>query len=114
MSVKITDNSAQLISERNNKVELALRFATEAVYREAEPHTPKKYGNLRANVIRSVVGLRGKIIWDKEYAIPQEAGITHGSKMRNYSTPGTGPHFARNAVVKIDRDRDTYLRKAGL
>lgn len=32
------------------------------------------------------------------YAAAQEAGMTHGHRMTNYSTPGTGPHWFQEAI----------------
>lgn len=114
MSVKVTNNSPTLISERDHKISLAFRLMLEGVHRNSLPGTPKQYGNLRADVVKEVSGMHGKITWSKNYAAIQEAGITHGTKMRNYTTPGTGPHFARRAVDKVVQTSDSYFRQVGL
>lgn len=114
MSVKVTNNMPQVVNERNNKISLAFRLMLEAVHRYSLPGTPKQYGNLRADVVKEVKGLHGKITWSKNYAVFQEAGITHGTRMRNYTTPGTGPHFAIRAVQKVVGTSDSYFRQAGL
>lgn len=114
MSVKIQSNSRQLISERNNRVSLAIRLMLEAVHRESLPNTPKEHGNLRADVVKSVQGNKGSIVWDKNYAQAQEEGRTRGIVMKNYTTPGTGPHFARRAVTKVARDSRSYFARVGL
>lgn len=114
MSVKIIDNSQLLVSERTNKVSLALRLMIEAIYKNSIPITPKEHGNLRADVIRAVQGLHGSIKWDKNYAAAQEAGMTRGFVIRNYTTGGTGAHYAARTVKSVVSKVDTYLKQAGL
>ena len=46
------------------------------------------------------------------YAAAQEAGITRGHVMRNYSTPGTGPHFFRHAIDAVEADMRVYAIQA--
>jgi hypothetical protein len=114
MSVKVTNNMPTVLNERNNKISLAFRLMLEAVHRYSIPNTPKQHGNLRADVVKAVNGLHGSITWDKNYALYQEAGITHGTIMRNYTTPGTGPHFARKAVDRVVNTSSAYFRQVGL
>ena len=114
MSVKVTNNTPALIAVRQNKVALAIRLMLEATHQTANPKTPKKYGRLRSDVRKQVQGTSGTIIWDKNYALFQEAGITHGTTMRNYTTAGTGPHFAANAVLKVVRNAHAIFKQVGL
>lgn len=107
MSVKIEDNTAHIITDTTKGANLALRFMLDDIDRAARPVTPKKAGNLRNDIVKSVLGLRGTIKWGKNYAIFQEK-----KKFRNYTTPGTGPHFAENSVVKITKKSEEYFRKA--
>lgn len=109
MSVKITDNSERIKSENDNKTSLGIRFIVQAVHRTANPRTPKKEGNLRADVIEAVVGKHGKITWTKDYAVWQE-----NKQFKNYTTPGTGPHFAEQSVAKVVEDSPKYFRQAGI
>lgn len=109
MSVNVQDNSLQVKSEADNRASLAIRFMLEGIYRESIPNTPMNHGNLRADVIRAVNGKHGEIRWDKNYAVYQE-----NKRYRNYTTAGTGPHFARHAVEKAIANAKDYFKKAGL
>lgn len=109
MSYRKTTNTALILSETNSNTSLALRFMIEDIHRIANPKTPKDKGNLRADVIKSVNGLRGRIEWSKEYAVYQEY-----KQFTNYTTSGTGPHYAENSVVDVVQRSRSYFRKAGI
>lgn len=109
MSVKFNSNIPNIISDTDRKSSLAIRYALDDIDKIAEPKTPKKKGNLRRDTLKQVLGKRGKIAWKKEYAIYQEKK-QHG----NYTTPGTGPHFAENAVRKVVANSREYFKRAGL
>lgn len=110
MSVKVTSNRRQIISETDNMTALALRFMLDAIDREAELNTPKKHGNLRNDKLKRVQGKRGYIAWTKKYASAQE----NAPLGWDYTTPGTGPNFAKNAVNKVVKNSDEYFKKAGI
>jgi hypothetical protein len=107
--VRITNNTASFESDVTQKSNLFLRLFAEQVVREAEPNTPKKTGDLRNRVVKSVLGLKGKIQWQTNYAIYQEK-----KKFKNYTTAGTGPNFARNAVEAVASKADTIMKSIGL
>lgn len=109
MSVKFQSNIPYLKSANERNLSLALRFMTDAITEEAYYKTPKRKGNLRNDVLKQVLGKHGIIIWQKEYARRQEERLH-----QNYTTPGTGPHFAENAVKKVVERSDQYFRKAGI
>lgn len=90
------------------------------------PHSTKyaQRGALRTSV-RSQKLMVGKYIVTAgtggpaaSYAAAQEAGMTRGRPMKNYSTPGTGPHWFRDAINNVkDRSPEyaqTALRAAGI
>lgn len=118
MSVKVTDNTPKVRLDMNTKVDLFLRFFMDSVDAIAEPRTPKKEGELRRGTLKTVGGgmmnRSGQMVWLKEYAAAQEVGTTRGHVIRNYTTPGTGPHFALNAVTKAILGQNVVLRKVGL
>lgn len=119
MSIQIKDNSAKIVLETTKNASLGLRYIAEAVVDESTPHTPKDEGNLQRDVIKQVLGLNGSIQWRKVYAQAQERGYwvtgpLAGVKIKNYTTPGTGPHFAENAIRKVAKNYMTYFRKARL
>lgn len=109
MSYTTKDNTRQIESDAISKASLGLRFLVEAIVETSNPRTPKKSGHLRADVLKQVLGLHGEISWRKVYAAKQEY-VQH----RNYTTPGTGPHFAENAVRKEVNQAEIHFRRAGL
>ena len=111
MSVKITDNHPKIQASTSQAVNLALRFMVDAIDKQAFRKTPKDQGELRKNILKNVSGHSAFIKWKSEYAAYQERGYTSGP-VRRYTTPGTGPHFAENAVDKVTSQANVYLKKA--
>lgn len=109
MKVEIKDYTPQIISEKNQKASIFLRGIADAIVSLSETKTPKKTGRLRMDIIKQVLGLRGKIIWGKNYAVFQET-----KQFQNYSTPGTGPHFAENAVNDVVSKTESIAKSSGL
>lgn len=106
MSVKVTSNVPQIKAEVNRNAALSLRFIVEDIQQISEPNTPMKTGDLRRNVLKQVLGLHGLIKWLKDYAIYQEA-----KQFTNYTTPGTGPHYAEDAVNRgVERAPQQFKR----
>lgn len=109
MSVTYTDNTAKIEADITQKSSLFLRLMTNEVIKISTPKTPKKTGRLRNDVLKRVLGLRGKIVWGKKYAIYQES-----KQYQNYTTPGTGSGFAKNSVSEAISLTSKILRMAGL
>ena len=109
MSVKVIDSTPIVKLTVRTQGSLALRFMLDDIDRIANPVTPKRFGNLRRDLLKQVIGLSSKIIWGKNYAIFQE-----NKQYQNYTTPGTGPHFAQNSVYKVTANADRYFNKAGM
>lgn len=116
MSVKVTDNSVNFEQSVTQKGSIFLREFAEEVVNIASPKTPKLDNYLRKDVLKQVLGLKGKIIWQKAYAAVQERGGRKDGtrRIRNYTTPGTGPHYAQNAVNEALSRVSTIARRAGL
>lgn len=95
MKVDIKDNTQFVLNFINIRGSIFLRNMMDEIEREADPKTPKKTGRLRMDKIKQVLGLHGKMRWGKDYAVFQEV-----KKFRNYTTSGTGPHYAENAMRK--------------
>lgn len=93
MSVVINDYTPKIEADINQKASIFLRFMTDEIVKNSTASTPKKTGRLRNDILKQVLGLKGRIIWGKNYAIYQEK-----KQYTNYTTPGTGPNFAENAV----------------
>lgn len=110
MSVKVTDNTVTIQRDTKQKASLAIRFALDGIEQVSTPKTPRKTGDLRNRTNKSVLGLHGAIKWLTGYAVYQET-----KQFTNYTTPGTGPHFAENAAISEGvRNAEKYFRKAGL
>jgi hypothetical protein len=125
VSVKIKDNTPRLLINSQRVINLAVRFAMDDVEKFARPRTPYSGaiqsqggksltggGHLRNDTIKTVIGGKGKIVWGKRYAAAQEAGIINDKPIRNYTTPGTGKKYAENAIRKVDKNRDSYIKRA--
>lgn len=125
MSVKITDNTPLIKSQMKQRSSIFLRLACDNVVDNARPNTPKSSGvnkngskaasgNLRNDVLKQVNGLHGTVEWRKVYASYQERGMrADGSrKVKNYTTPGTGPHFAEKAVKKTVENTNIIAKLA--
>lgn len=108
MSYKSTDNTATVEQNITQKASLFLRFFENEVVKISLPKTPKKTNRLRLDILKQVLGLKGKIAWGKKYAVFQET-----KQFKNYSTPGTGPHFAENAIMKAVKLTGQIAKKAG-
>lgn len=104
-----TDNIKQRMKARKIA---AQRRILDDIYKESLPNTPKKKGWLRrldgsekpdaGREVDKTTG-RATITWSLPYASYQERGMRYdGShKVKHYTTPGTGPWFAKNAVEKV-------------
>lgn len=110
MSVKVTSNISNINNLMETKISLAIRLMLDGVDKAAYKNTPKDKGNLRNDILKQVLGKQGIIIWRKEYAEYQE-----DNQYKNYTTPGTGPYFASNAVKSEAIDNaEKYFRIAGI
>ncbi len=109
MSVTYTDNTAKIEADITQNASIFLRLMTNEVVKISTPKTPKKTGRLRNDVLKQVLGLRGKIVWGKNYAIYQEK-----KQYKNYTTPGTGPGFAKSSISEAISLTSKILKMAGL
>ena len=107
--MKITDNTPMVLNFINVRASLFLRNAMDEAERISDPKTPKNRGNLRRDKIKQVLGLHGKMLWGKDYAVYQEV-----KQFRNYTTPGTGPHFAENAMRQLPARTQKIAKMSGL
>ena len=106
---KVTDNTNSIFNNIQQKASVFLRFMSEEIVKDAEVNTPKKSGRMRMDIVKQVLGLSAKIKWGKDYAVFQET-----KQFKNYSTPGTGPHFAQNAAEGSISKTSSVAKKAGL
>ena len=113
---KYTDHTDTIRGNTKQRASTFLRLVCEEVVNISRPKTPRDKGNLYQDVLKQVLGLKGKIEWRKVYAEYQERGSRRdGSRpVRNYTTPGTGPHFAQNAVEKVVVNVGSQLKASHL
>lgn len=95
--------------------ELPRMFVTQ-FKKNALPLTPKKTGALRRSIVTQVIGHQANVAWRLPYAVDQNAGMDQktGRIYRNYTTPGTGPHFKDKAMNLTIRQIDPMFRELGL
>jgi hypothetical protein len=121
MSVIIHDNTPVLLERSVVNGALAIKRALDDAKRLSRPKTPYSGvgkhgagsgGHLRDSVLTQVLGLHGKIVWDKVYAQFQERGrrVDGSHKVKNYTTSGTGTKFAEDTMREINKGRTVYLR----
>lgn len=109
MSVSVKDNTPKVIASIERSANLAIRYMLEDIHEISDPITPKKEGNLRANVKKTVQGKSGQIRWGQRYAKKMET-----IQFRNYTTAGTGPHYAERAVRSASKSPRNAMIKARL
>ena len=91
------------------RASIFLRGIADEVIKIAEPNTPSDTGRMKKDIIRQVTGLKAKIKWGKKYAIYQET-----TQFKQYTTPGTGPHFAENAINQAIASTNIIAKRSGL
>lgn len=106
MGVKITDNSALTKFKVESDIMVINRFIIEDIHFKSSPATPMKTGDLRLKVDKTTEGKKSVIRWLSPYSAIQE-----NVHFKNYSTPGTGPHFARDSVKSTMNNLNEQIRK---
>ena len=106
---KIIDNTKTVNNKIMQSASIFLRTMADEVISISTPKTPKKSGRMRMDVNRQVLGLKGKVKWGKNYAKYQET-----KQFVNYTTPGTGPHFASDSVKLAVRRTANIAKRVGL
>ena len=102
-----SSNVRYVVSKTELGMEMAIRLALEDIRRTAEPMTPMKTGELRSSAI--IRQNEGVVNWTADHA-----EILEQKQFQNYTTPGTGPHFAEKAVRQVNERFDQHLRAAGV
>lgn len=120
MSYTIKDNVPALIIKTKQEATAFLRIAGDELIKISTPKTPRRDNDLRSRVLKGVIGLSARVVWKMPYAAAQEAGqrtVRSSGKVvrfRNYTTPGTGAHFAEDAAKQIPYRTAIIARRAGL
>lgn len=92
------------------------RIFVEHYKRNVVAITPKRTGALRRSIVTRAVGYEAEIGWRLPYAIDQDAGVDRitGRVYKNYTTPGTGPHFKDKAFRATILQVEPMFGEAGL
>ena len=107
--VKVIDNTGKIINDTEVKASIFLRTMADEIVKISTPKTPKKSGRMRMDIVKQVLGLKGKVKWGKNYAVYQET-----KQFTNYTTPGTGPHFAEDSVNEAVTMTNEIARRVNL
>ena len=114
MPVTIQHNEEYIRQLTTQRISLANRLIIEDIHRTSLHNTPMLSSQLRRNVTKTVVPetYTGTIIWRQPYAAYQERGMradgTH--VVKNYTTPGTGKDFAKNAVKETLKHVEKFYK----
>ena len=127
MSVTYKSNTAEVKLSIERKASTFLRLMADEVDKEARKITPYSGGiksqggksltgggHLRDSLQKQILGLKGKLVWNKVYAAPQEVGHAGGRVFKNYTTPCTGKDYAKKAVKTAVGRTGSILSKVGL
>jgi len=120
MGIRVENRTPQVISTIKNRAVYTLFSFGNDVKKESLPKTPLKYNNLRKSVNvksnQTSTGAKCEITWEQPYAAYQERGMRYDGThvVRHYTTPGTGPWFAKNAVNSQMRKMQSHLDRAAL
>lgn len=92
----------------------AQSYLTNTCYRYMDKYVPKDTGVLRENVTLT----NHSITYEQEYAHAQYIGEVNGTKVANYTTPGTGPYWdERMKSANIDdvvKEVQSFIDKGGI
>ncbi len=109
MKVTVKDYTVEITNDFAQKASIFLRLASEDIVENSTPNTPMKTGQLRRSVLKETLGLKGKVTWAKNYAAKMEE-----IQFKNYTTPGTGKDYAKNAVHETIAGIKSILSSSGL
>lgn len=112
--MRIESNKQGVLAVMNNRIIYAHWLLGHAIKRTSLPGTPLRDHYLRANIQLSSAGTTQRIAWTRPYAAYQERGMrADGSHVvKNYTTAGTGPWFAKNAVKAELKNIGSYYKQA--
>ena len=106
----ISEIKADLGIEPNGKVQ---KYFTERCYQHMDKYVPKDTGTLRETVVKGTDYIK----YNVPYAHAQYIGIVHGSPVKNYTTPGTGPYWDKRMVSAemndVVKEVQAFINKGG-
>lgn len=115
MSVRVVDKSASFVKRNSDMMDIALDRMAGDVEQIAETKIPLLSGKLQGEVKKKrISSMHHQVRVDSDYASYQERGRRKdGSRtVRNYTTPGTGKDFLKNAGKSVSSKSVKYIRQA--
>lgn len=106
---KVIDNTDKIINDIEVKASIFLRNMCDEIIKISTPKTPKKTGRMRMDIVRQVLGLKGKVKWGKNYAVYQET-----KQFKHYTTPGTSSKFAESRALGAIKSTNSIAKSSGL
>jgi hypothetical protein len=80
------------------------------IVRPSTPYTPYRDGDLRTRRRVSAIPTGARVEWQAGHAAVQNRGSRRGRPFRNYTTPGTGPHFVQKGVDAVVAKLPEYFK----
>lgn len=100
VSVETTNNFSSWKRSRESEFSRAVTSMGKAIMNNAKMTVPRKSGKLAKSATVKTSGTSATVTFGSSsvrYAAVQEKGSRNGIVFRNYTTPGTGPHYLENA-----------------
>lgn len=113
--VKVTNNLPRFKDSAYKVFDDALREGARDILIISKNKAPHLTGGLRSdNDANKIRNLKWRVSYYKEYARFQEFGGDSSRRVRNYSTPGTGKHYLRNAGKQVSEKILNTFKKHGI
>lgn len=112
--IKKIDNIKKFVRNNERIMDTVLGRISRDIVTIAKITVPFKRGDLmKSGKAERVMSMKHKVVFDTNYASYQERGRRQdGSNVvRNYSTPGTGKNFLKNAGKTVASNALNYLKQ---
>lgn len=116
MGFKITDKIHQWAEKNIDAMDRALNRLSVDVERAAKNRVPVSAGGgqLKSSGSHRKAGILKYVVeFNKEYARFQEFGGDEKRVVRNYTTPGTGKFYLRDAGASVAKKAVDYFKQEG-
>lgn len=110
MSSSYKSNRAGSIPPMEAKLVKGLINMAGDILRLSTPVTPYKHGDLRVRRRVRAIAKGARIEWLSGHAAVQNKGSRKGHPFRNYTTPGTGPHFVEAGIKAVKPNVGSYFK----
>lgn len=117
--VKVEDHMDEFVKKNKSIVDMAHERAAKDILNFALITVPLESGELHESgeVEKTDDKYRvwfGKSNDSSDYSGAQEAGGANGVTYRNYTTPGTGAHYLRDAAMRVAPNMVEYYKQTAM